>query len=123
MENSSILRQADNKVFMTGILKKKDLEEKKDSNGNDIITGTLTIQTGEYDAHNVRIYIGKTTNPKDPTKDKPNPAWPGMKTIMETWTSMAMLAERGATKEEQLAGATKVRLGSRANLRLNEFYD
>lgn len=92
MTETTNLRQADAKVEVLGILSEKKLEEVT-VDGKKIIRGDLVIQTGDINFITFSVYVSEKKN-----DGNENPAYKGMKTIMEEYKSVATAGREAATK-------------------------
>lgn len=105
-----MLRQAENRVKIEGILNEIDLEKKQISkNGSlmDAITGKLIIKVDDKMIP-VHFFSYKLTN-----AGKPNPAYESMLKVMNEYASVA------ATGDENLADRVRI---TGATIRMNEYY-
>ena len=86
------LRQAEAKIYAEGIVSEKDLKEVVED-GKTIIKGSLTVKTSDVNfiKYNVNV-AAKTRNGTD------NKAYPGIKTVMETYKSIAEVGEDEADR-------------------------
>ena len=92
MTETTNLREADAKVEVVGILSEKKLEEVT-VDGKKTIRGELVIQTGDINFVTFNVYVNEKK--KD---GNDNPAYAGMKTIMEEYNSVAKVGKENATK-------------------------
>lgn len=115
-ENSTTIRQAENRVTIEGIVKEIDLEARKTDKGN-CISGSITIIVGDNAEVEVSTFAYELTKDK-----KSNRAYQGLQTIMNEYVSVAGLMKDGASLEQAMSAATRVRTGKNANMSLNEFY-
>ncbi len=108
-ENSAntMLREADNKVFIEGVVSEINFEV-KEVQGKEAITGEIVVQTGENSVHTVDVFSYRLK--KDGTE---NSVFKGLSTIMNEYKSIAKYG-----KEE----ADKVRI-SGAKLVVNDYYN
>lgn len=87
------LRQAEAIVRVTGLVAENKLEQKKDKEGKDIITGQLSIKVDDVTTIPIRAYA------KAKTKDgNDNSVYKGLKTVIDTYKSIADVGEEEATK-------------------------
>lgn len=109
MENKETnLRQADAVVKVEGVVSENNLDLITTDNGRTVIRGDLVIQVGDMNFVTIQVYVDSLK--KDETV---NPAFNGVKTVMETYKSVA---------EVGVADATRVRI-NRGNLRPNTYFD
>lgn len=113
--NSTILRQAFNKVFMEGYVKKMELESKVNDKGKTSIRGSITIMTAPGEDHNIDVFVPQLTK-----KDEINKAYVGIQTVMNEFVSMGSLMQSGKTQQEAMNECTKVRITS-GQLSRNEY--
>ena len=114
-----MLRQAENKVKIEGILAEVDLNPgtfKKDGKDMESIGGSISIKVNQKISGEekelivpVHMFASKLTN-----KGTPNPAYESIKKVADTFTSIA-----AAGGEE---GADRVRITG-ASIRMNEYYN
>lgn len=93
MEMNTNLRQADAFVTVEGILSEKKLEMTKSTEGINVIRGSLVLKTGDTNFTTLNVYVNELTS-----KNEPNKAYEGMKTVMEEYKSIAEVGEAEATK-------------------------
>ena len=113
-----MLRQAENKVKIEGILAEIDLKPgtfKKDGKDMDSIGGSIIVKvtqkiSGEEKELSIPVHMfaSKLTN-----KGTPNPAYESIKKVADEFTSIAAAGGE--------AGADRIRITS-ANIRMNEYY-
>lgn len=102
------LRQADNKIVVEGKLSEKDLKRETNTDGVEVIKGSITIQTSDVNFIPLNVFVSKVTS-----TGKVNSAFKGLETVMDQYKS---IAEVGAEL------ATKVRVTS-GQLRPNTYFD
>lgn len=107
-EANTMLREADNKVFVEGTVSEINLEV-KDIQGKEAITGNLVIETGENSICTVDVFANKFK--KDSTDE--NSIFKGLSTVMNEYKSIAKVG-----KEE----ADKVKI-SGAKITVNDYYN
>lgn len=114
-----MLRQAENKCKIEGILAEIDIKpgtfnkngETMESIGGSILVKVVQKINGEEKelAIPVHMFASKLTN-----KGTPNPAYASIKTVMDEFTSIA-------SSENGEDGADRIRI-TNANIRMNEYY-
>jgi hypothetical protein len=104
---NTLLREADNKVIIEGIVSEINIEIKQ-VQGKEAITGDIVIQTGENSIHTVDVFAYKLK--KD---GNDNSVFKGLTTIMDDYKSIAKYG-----KEE----ADKVRITG-GKLVINDYYN
>lgn len=92
MSETTNLRQADAKVEVVGIVSENTLEELV-IDGKKLIKGQITIQTGDINFITFNVYVNQKKN--DGTD---NGTYPGIKTVMEEYQSIAKVGKDNATK-------------------------
>ncbi len=92
MENVTNLRQAENNVYVEGILSEKSLKEELKDNVP-YISGSVTIKTS--DVNFVRFNVNISSLKKDKT---PNGFYSGIKTVMNEFKSIAEVGEEQADR-------------------------
>ncbi len=105
--NNTMLREADNKVFIEGIVSEINFEIKQ-VNGKEAITGNIVVETTENSVHTVDVYATKLTK-----EGKENSVFKGLCTVMDEYKSIAKFG-----REE----ADKVKI-SGAKLVVNDYYN
>lgn len=100
------IRQAENRIFIEGLLSEVNIEE-KDIKGKPAITGNVVIKTSATEEHEVNVFSYKYK--KDGTE---NGIYKGLVTVMNEYKSMAEVG-----KEE----ADRVRITT-GQLGLNEYF-
>ena len=113
-----MLRQAENKVKIEGILAEVDIKPGQFNKGGQVmesIGGSITVKvtqkiSGEEKELSIPVHMfaSKLTN-----KGTPNPAYDSIKKVAEEFTSIAAAGGE--------AGADRVRI-TNANIRMNEYY-
>lgn len=78
------LRQAETNVTVEGLVSEMNLEEKKDNNGVNVITGSVTIKTSDVNFVRLSVYSKEKKN--DGTE---NSVYPGIKTVMTEYKTIA----------------------------------
>ncbi len=106
-EANTMLREADNSVFIEGIVSELNLEVKQ-IQGKDAITGNIVIEIGDDAICTVDVFANKFK--KDSTDE--NSVFKGLSTVMNEYKSIAKVG-----KEE----ADKVRI-SGAKIAINDYY-
>ncbi len=106
------LREALNKVSISGILKEKNLKIDTNTKGK-YIGGYVIIQTDEHSAHRVNVFSFEKTN-----KGEVSGIFKGLKTAMDEYVSLVDCTDQGLPESE----ATKIVITS-GRLGLNEYYD
>lgn len=101
-ENKNTLRQAEALVNVEGILSEKKLEKAVDSEGKEIIRGSLKIKENDTNFITLNVYVNRYT--KD---GKENNAYAGMVTVMDEYQSIAEVGEEAATRVRCGKGALK----------------
>jgi len=101
-ENKDVLKQAEATINVEGILSEKKLEKATDSEGKEIIRGTLKIKENDTNFINLNVYVNRFT--KD---GKENNAYAGMETVMNEYQSIAEVGEEAATRIKCGKGALK----------------
>lgn len=117
--STKILREAQNNVYLCGILKEKNLRELTSDKG-EFISGDIIVMTKDGSEHKVMAFANRMTKG---TPDKPSTetgSYKSLKAAMDL-PSIAELMLQGASLEEAKAKAAKVRLNA-ASLGLNEYY-
>jgi len=87
------LRQSENKVTVEGILSEFELEEKKSDKGDDIIQGHVSLKVSDINTIRFGVYVGALKNNGDA-----NPAYTGLKTVMNEFKSVADVGEQEADR-------------------------
>lgn len=85
------LRQANSRVVCTGTLAEMDLKKEKDENNNDRIVGYVVITTS--DTNSVRFGIRASSKTKKGLESR---TYPGIKTVMEEYKSIAEVGAENA---------------------------
>lgn len=106
-ETNTMLREADNKVFIEGTVSEINFELKP-VQGKDAITGEIVVTTGENAVHTIDVFAYKITK-----ESKENSVYKGLCTVMNEYKSIAKYG-----KDE----ADKVRI-SGAKLVVNDYYN
>lgn len=86
------LRQAEAKIFATGIVSEMDLKEVVED-GRTKIKGSLTVKTSDVNFIKYNVNVAEKTN-----SGTDNKAYPGIKTVMETYKSIAEVGEEEADR-------------------------
>ena len=92
-ETKNTLTQADALVTVEGILSEKKLEATTDSEGKEIIKGTLTLKVSETNFIPLNVYVNRVTN-----SGAENKAYAGMMTVLNEYQSIADVGEENATR-------------------------
>lgn len=103
----STMREADNRVFIEGLVSEINFEV-KEVQGKDAITGDISVETGENSIHVVDVFAYKFTK-----EGKENSVFKSLTTVMNEYKSIAKVG-----REE----ADKVRI-SGAKLVVNDYYN
>lgn len=101
------LKQAKARLTVEGKLSEKKLKEVQED-GQNIIKGSLTIQTDSMNFVEMSVYVSELKKDKEP-----NPAYKGIKTVMEEFKSIPEVGSEDAT-------LVQVRNGQ---IRPNTYYD
>ena len=96
--NKTTLRQALNKVYMEGYVKKMELESKVSQEGKTSIRGSVTIMTAPGEDHVVNVFVPQLTK-----ENKVNKAYTGMQTLMIEYVSMASQRQGGQDEHHAMA--------------------
>ena len=83
MSEKTNLRQADTKVEVVGIVSENTLEESV-RDGKKVISGDITVQTGDINFVTFRVYVNEKKN--DGTD---NGCYAGIETVMREYQSIA----------------------------------
>lgn len=113
-----MLRQAENRVKIEGILSEVDIKPitfKKNGNDAEGISGTITIKVNQKISGKdkelmipVHMFASKTTN-----KGTPNPAYESIKKVANDFVSIAAAGEEDKADRVRITGAS---------IRMNEYY-
>ncbi len=104
--NTSEIRQAENKVYIEGTVNEKRIEY-KEIDGKDAITGELDIKTGEHSIHTVRVFSYRLTK-----EGKESSIYKGLETVMNDYKTIAA---------DGVENADRIKI-SGAQLGVNEYY-
>ena len=96
MNEKTNLRQADAKVEVVGIVSENTLEESV-RDGKKVISGDITVQTGDINFVTFRVYVNEKKN--DGTD---NGCYAGIETVMREYQSIAKVGKDVATKIKKL---------------------
>ena len=102
-QNNTTLRQAMNRVRITGYLKEMDLKYATDQNNRPVIRGSLKLHVPPAADHDVNVYVPQFTR-----EGKENGAFAGVQTVMNEYISMASLLDKGYDLATAMAQCTKV---------------
>jgi len=97
--NNTTLRQAENRVSLTGVLLEKEIRESKPNAAKPFKTARLTIATGDTEQHQIEMFAMKYKN--DGTE---NGMYKGIETIENDFKSVAEVGEENADKVTTNAG-------------------
>lgn len=112
-ETKTQLTQGENEVEIVGYLATKDLVIGVSKKGATYIRGHVDVKVGENETHRVKIFeMEKFKSGKD------NPAFKGLKTVMETKLSIADIAEKPELEGRK---PSYVRIGA-GELSINDYY-
>lgn len=119
MTNQQTLRQGKNECEIIGLLKEKNLEikpllDKVTGAPYNAIIGDIVVKVNEHDEHKVKIFSKELTKAGAESK-----LFKAYKTIMETYTSIADLAQMSEADRE---GRYPTRLRVQGELRVNDYY-
>lgn len=92
MSEKTNLRQADTKVEVVGIVSENTLEESV-RDGKKVISGDITVQTGDINFVTFRVYVNEKKN--DGTD---NGCYAGIETVMREYQSIAKVGKDAATR-------------------------
>ena len=103
MSEKTNLRQADTKVEVVGIVSENTLEESV-RDGKKVISGDITVQTGDINFVTFRVYVNEKKN--DGTD---NGCYAGIETVMREYQSIAKVGKDVATRVTVTNGQIKPR--------------
>lgn len=111
---SEQLRNAENHIFLRGILKEKNLRTGTGKNG-EYISGDIVLSTGGNSEHRVAVFSSKVTS-----KGVESNAYKSLNSVMNG-VSVAELVKMGKSIEEATAMADRISIRD-AQLELNDYY-
>ncbi len=91
MAGTTNLKEAKRSALVEGYLSQMNLEQTQGQNGG-LISGTIDIQTSEFNIVKVRVYVGEKTK-----AGAENRAWKGIQTVMTECKSIATHGKEEAT--------------------------
>jgi len=102
-QNNTTLRQAMNRVRITGYLKEMDLKYATDQSNRPVIRGSLKLHIPPAADHDVNVYVPQFTR-----EGKENGAYSGIQTVMNEYVDMVSLLDKGYDLATAMAQCTKV---------------
>ncbi|WP_157448580.1 hypothetical protein, partial [Brevibacillus brevis] len=92
-ENQTTIREAVNNVGIEGTVAEVRIETKKSTEGKEMITGEVDIQTDENSTHTVKVFANKLNK-----EGKESGLYKGIETIMNEYKSIASHGKDGADR-------------------------